>query len=100
MVSKFLTFEAPQGSWDVPLNSLKTIADLHLFWSSGLIKCLDVSVGLDSLFTFLMEILFIFVTPCFPRVDAISFSVANYLLLITPLEMLSFSCWYALRLVV
>ena len=39
VVSKFLTFEAPQGSWDVLLNSLKTIADLHLFWSLGLIKC-------------------------------------------------------------
>ena len=28
VVSKFLTLEAPQGSWDVLLNSLKTIADL------------------------------------------------------------------------
>ena len=33
-VFKFLTFEAPQL-----LNSLKTIADLHLFCSSRLIKC-------------------------------------------------------------
>ena len=39
VVSKFLTFEIPQGSWDVLLNSRKTIADLHLFWSSELIKC-------------------------------------------------------------
>ena len=39
VVSKFLTFEAPQGSWDVLLNSLKTLADLHLLWSLGLIKC-------------------------------------------------------------
>ena len=39
VVSKFLIFEAPQGSWDILLNSLKTIADLHLFWSLGLIKC-------------------------------------------------------------
>ena len=59
-------------------------------------------MGLDSFFTFLMEILFIFVTPCFPRADAISSSVANAnsLLLITPLEVLSFSCGYALHLVV
>ena len=51
---------------------------------------------------FLMDILFIFVTPCFPRADAISSSVANAnsLLLITPLEVLSFSCGYALHLVV
>ena len=49
-----------------------------------------------------MEILFIFVTPCFPRANAISYSVANAnsLLLITPLEVLSFSCGYALHLVV
>ena len=50
----------------------------------------------------LMEILFILVTPCFPRADAISSSVANAnsLLLITPLEVLSFSCGYALHLVI
>ena len=47
-----LPFEAPQQSWDVLLNSLRTIADLHLFGSMGLIKCKDVSVGLDSAFTF------------------------------------------------
>ena len=48
-----------------------------------------------------MDILFIFVTPCFPMADAISTSVANAnsLLLITPLEVLSFSCEYALHLV-
>ena len=40
--------------------------------------------------------------PCFPRADAISSSVANAnsLLLITPLEVFSFSCGYALHLVV
>ena len=37
-VSKFLTFEAPQGSWDALLNSLKTITNLHRFWSTELIK--------------------------------------------------------------
>ena len=49
-----------------------------------------------------MEILFIFVTPCFPKADAISSSVANAnsLLLITPLKVLSFSCGYALHLIV
>ena len=47
MVSIFLAFEAPQEHWDVLLNSLKTIADLHLLGSMGLIKCQDVSVGLD-----------------------------------------------------
>ena len=51
---------------------------------------------------FLMDILFIFITPYFPRADAISSSVANAnsLLPITPLEVLSFSCRYALHLVV
>ena len=52
VMSKFLTFETPQGSWDVLLNSLKTIADLQLFWSTGLIKCSNVSVGLDSMSAF------------------------------------------------
>ena len=39
VVSKFLTFEASQGSWDVTLNSLNTIADLHLVGSTRFIKC-------------------------------------------------------------
>ena len=52
VVSIFLAFEASQESWDVLLNSLKTIADLHLLGSTRLIKCQDVSVGLDSLFAF------------------------------------------------
>ena len=52
MVSIFLAFEAPQWSWDVLLNSLKTIANLHFVGSTGLIKCKDVSVGLNSLFAF------------------------------------------------
>ena len=52
MMSIFLAFEAPQGSWDVLLNSLKTIADLQLLGSTGLVKCQDVSVGLDSLIAF------------------------------------------------
>ena len=49
-----------------------------------------------------MEILLIFVTPCFSRADAISSSVvnANSLLLITPLEVVSCSCGYALHFVV
>ena len=43
-----------------------------------------------------------FVTPCFPRADVIWSSVANAnsLLLITPLEVLSFSCGYTQHLVV
>ena len=46
-----------------------------------------------------MEILLIFVTPCFPKADAISSSVANAnsLLLITPLEVVSFLCGYAMH---
>ena len=52
VVSIFLTFEAPQGHWNVLLSSLKTIADLHLLRSMGLIKCQDVSVGLDLYFAF------------------------------------------------
>ena len=77
VVSIFLAFEAPQENWDVLLNSLKTIADLHLLGSMGLIKCQDVSVGLDSLFTFSDGDSFIFVTPCFHKADDISSSVAN-----------------------
>ena len=90
VVSIFLAFEAPQGCWDVLLNSFKTITDLHLLGSIELINCQDVSVG--SLF--LMKILLMFVTPYFPRVDAIPSSVANAysLLQITLLKVLSFSC--------
>ena len=51
-MSIFLAFEASLGSWDVLLNSFKTIVDLHLIGSTGLIKCQDVSVGLDSFFAF------------------------------------------------
>ena len=42
----------PQGSRYVLPNSLKTIADLHLLESTGLIKYLDIRVGLDLFFTF------------------------------------------------
>ena len=52
VLSIFLAFEAPQDRCDLVLNILKTIADLHLLGSTGLIKCEDVSVGLDSFFAF------------------------------------------------
>ena len=52
VVSIFLTFEATQGCWDVLLNPLKTITDLHFLGSMGLVKCHNVSVGLDSFFAF------------------------------------------------
>ena len=52
VVSIFWSFEALQRSWDVQLSSPKKIADLHLLVSTGLIKCQDVSVGLDSYFIF------------------------------------------------
>ena len=54
VVSIFLAFEALQGRWDVLLDTLKKI-DIHLFGSTGLIKCQDVSVDLDSFFTFSNE---------------------------------------------
>ena len=41
VVSIFLAFEASQRCWDVLLDSLKTIAYLHLLGSIGLIKCQD-----------------------------------------------------------
>ena len=41
VVSIFLAFEVPQGHWDILLNSIETIADLHLLGSTGLIKCQD-----------------------------------------------------------
>ena len=50
VVSIFLAFETLQGRWDVLLDSLKTIADLYLLGAMELIKCQDVSVGLDSFF--------------------------------------------------
>ena len=52
MVSIFLAFEAPQEYWDIHLNPLKTIVDLHLLGSMELIKCQDVAVGLDLFFAF------------------------------------------------
>ena len=52
MVSIFLASEALWGSWDVLLNYLKTIADIHLVGSTGVIKCQNVRVGLDSLLAF------------------------------------------------
>ena len=52
MVSIFLVFEAPQECWDIHLNPLKTIVDLHLLGSMKLIKCQDVAIGLDLFFTF------------------------------------------------
>ena len=52
VMSIFLAFKAPQGSWNVLLNSLITIADFYLPRNMGMVKCRDVSVGLDSLFAF------------------------------------------------
>ena len=52
MVSIFLAFEAHQECWDIYINPLKTIVDLHLLGSMKLIKCQDVAVGLDLFFTF------------------------------------------------
>ena len=89
-------------------NPLKKIADFHHVGSIGLIKCQYIGVGLDLFLPFLMDILLMFITPCFPSAAAISSAVvkANFLLLITPLDMVSFSCVcvcvcvYALYLVV
>ena len=94
MVFIFLAFEAPQGIWDVLLNSLKTIANLHLLESMWLIKFQDVSAGLDSYFAFSDGDSSYIFNSLFPRADAISSSVANAnsLLLITLLKVLSFSC--------
>ena len=74
----FLTFEASQGCWDILFNPLGTVADLHFFGNTGLIKCQDVGVGL-----------YLFIT--LSRAGVISSLVANTnsLLLITPLEVFS-----------
>ena len=48
----YWAFEIPQGSWDILLNTLKNIANLQLLGSTRLIKCYNVSVGLDSFFAF------------------------------------------------
>ena len=53
--SIFLAFQTSQGCWNVLLDSLKTIADLHLLGSMELIKCQKLSVGLDLFFTFSNE---------------------------------------------
>ena len=42
MVSIFLAFEVPQGWRDILFNLLKTIANLRLLESMGLVKCQDV----------------------------------------------------------
>ena len=52
MVPIPFAFEASQESWDVLLNFLKIIANLHLFGSTGLVKCQDVSLALESLLAF------------------------------------------------
>ena len=72
--------------WDVLLNSLKTIVDLHLFRSLVMIKCQDVSVGLDSFFAFSNG------DPSYVCNSLFSSSVvnANSLFLINPLEVLRF----------
>ena len=90
VASIFLTFEAPQARWDV-LPDSQDNSRFSRLGSTGLIKCQDVSVSLDSFFAFSF---LIFVTPCFLRADAIFCSAANAnaLFLITPLEVLSFSC--------
>ena len=90
VVSWFLAFEALQGSRDLLLNSLKIIIDF-LLGSTRLIKCQDVSVGLDSLMAFSdWESFYICNSQFFQGWCYLLFcSQANSLLLITPLEVLS-----------
>ena len=52
VVPIFLAFVAPQGCWDILLDPLKTIANLHHLGSMRLVKCQDVGIGLDSFFAF------------------------------------------------
>ena len=52
VMSIFLAFEEPQGCWDILPNPLKIIAYLHLLGCMGLVKCQDVSVGLNLFFVF------------------------------------------------
>ena len=52
VLSIFWASEAPQERRDLVFDYLKTIADPPFLGSIGLIKCQDVSVGLDSLFAF------------------------------------------------
>ena len=47
VVSKFLTFEAPQGSWDVLFQPLQTIAYFYHFKNLGLIQSQDVRICFD-----------------------------------------------------
>ena len=68
----FLAFEAPQGSRDVLFDSLYTIAYLHLLGNVGLVECQDIGVGFFFSSPFLIIILFMFVTSCFPRTADIS----------------------------
>ena len=49
-MSIFLASEELQEFWDALLDSLKTITDLHPLGRIGLIKCQNISVGLDSFF--------------------------------------------------
>ena len=102
VVSIFLAFEAPQECWDVLLNPLKTIADFHLLGSTGLLKFQNVSVSLDSFFAFSNGNSPYDCKSLFSKVGAIPSSVANAnsILLITPWEVFSLSCGYALHYLV
>ena len=88
VVSIFLAFEAPQESWDVLLNSLETIAYLHLLGSTGLIKCQDVSVGLDSFYAFSSGDSSYICNSLFSQswCNLLLCSQCQFLLLITPLD--------------
>ena len=45
MVSTFLAFEAPHGSWNILFDSLYTLDYLPLLGNVGLVECQDVGVG-------------------------------------------------------
>ena len=87
----FLAFEASQGCWDILLNSLKTIADLHFLGSIGRIKYQDVSVGLDLFFAFSNGRSYV-CNSLFSQGWCYLLFCSECRLLITPLEVLSFSC--------
>ena len=50
IVSIFLAFKASKRWWDVLLNPLETITDLHFLKNMGLIESQDICIGFDFLF--------------------------------------------------
>ena len=98
----FWHLKHPQDCWDIHLNPLKTIVDLHLFGGMELIKCQDVAVGLDLFFAFSNGDSSDVCHSLFSQhyCYLLCYSQGQLLLMITPLDVFTVLCGYALYLAV